>query len=1378
MTTRQNSNHSTAGSLSTERRGTASQNSVGSTYSRFNRQPDLDVDKIFKAMENGHKVCRLSLLKKWEPAYKKLHLCTASRQIFLSKIDDGFNNRGTKPRVFDLRHVKEVHSLHYKLNVVKINDKWAKDKDIKPFGPQKILIISMAQTFNMSHLIFLFETVEACTLWSQGIQYIMSEYSSVSHAMTIHRYLKKQFFGLMNPTTECVTLKNMKPFVQSTLQLKIQSKDLMEYVEQKMDFCLFSEAYKKLIHIQELFSERFSHLSDDGGMTVSFNNILRFLRDTQKDSMGHDRERTSQYFTRYWRDLCNRQNCSDPSFTVPEFIDYLFSPENSILDTSNEEIVHDMSRPLSHYWIASSHNTYLTGDQLKSESSLDAYAMALLMGCRCVELDCWDGQKKPNGEFSEIVIYHGYTMTSKLNLRDVLFTIKHYAFVASDYPVILSIEDNCSVPAQRLLAQEIKEILGDMLLTQPVNKDEIQLPSPESMKKKIILKHKKLPKDSDSFDLQQSEDDTDHDILSRECVRKGELLLKDSGSNTWNKHVFVLFNDKLCYMLSPNNKSDDLISLSSVSGDDDISDDNNMALDVRLDEMHVTEEWFHGKIDKDEAASRLMEHADKGNGVFLVRDSFLLIGEYSLSFLYNGIVRHCRIRSKLVDGEKKYFFIEDKIVDTLYELISIYTTEKLYTPTFKVNLVTPCPQPQPHLNQYWFSETVDKLRAEELLGTIKSDGAFLIRYSGTDPNVFVLSLRVDGQFWHYRLKRDGRIFVVNQMIFENLNQLVEFYSTRDFVRGVSLKFPVNEKNIGAYVNKTNNNTPGCYMELKDLEKEIEVVSLKAYMGIHQDELTFPAGAIIKVVRKENNLWRGKYNNNIGWFPSDCVQELENNENVEKLNYGTIELAGCEIIEIDGIDKEFAFKVTQGDNHLSSDNFVIAAETKEELKEWLYDIENVAKSARTRIQTIRSKEKHLRIAAELSDLVVYCQAVPFNVNFQTKINFYEMCSFSEAKHEKLIDKGLIQFNAKQLSRVYPQASRLTSTNLNPVPMWNTACHMVALNYQTGDKSMMLNQGKFLANGRCGYVLKPSYLLDESFRPDQADAVSTSCPVILIITIIGGRHLTRKDKSKGICSPFVDIEIIGVPCDNIQYSTRTITSNGLNPIWNETFEFKIYCPELALLRFLVEDGDFVGPKADPFIGQAVFPVDCLRVGYRSIPLLNNYSEKLELSSLLVHVEMRHLGSNIEISNIFSTLQGNRLQKSSRHHQNDNQIFLTQSELAIKSNMSRSRKVSTSSVNLQPSYHQQQQNFSSPRKLSQLFSTTLNSCQNSISSPSSSDHYQYHSTSPHTRLLSESYRSDSLISTETISSLNTNASSNSFMPRKISSSTIKKLFKFGKQ
>lgn len=48
-------------------------------------------------------------------------------------------------------------------------------------------------------------------------------------------------------------------------------------------------------------------------------------------------------------------------------------------------------------------------------------------------------------------------------------------------------------------------------------------------------------------------------------------------------------------------------------------------------------------------------------------------------------------------------------------------------------------------------------------------------------------------------------------------------------------------------------------------------------------------------------------------------------------------------------------------------------------------------------------------------------------------------------------------------------------------------------------MQLNHGKFMANGQCGYVLKPSYMIDEMFSPDAAEMVSTSCPIILTVHV---------------------------------------------------------------------------------------------------------------------------------------------------------------------------------------------------------------------------------------------------------------------------------------
>lgn len=95
---------------------------------------------------------------------------------------------------------------------------------------------------------------------------------------------------------------------------------------------------------------------------------------------------------------------------------------------------------------------------------------------------------------------------------------------------------------------------------------------------------------------------------------------------------------------------------------------------------------------------------------------------------------------------------------------------------------------------------------------------------------------------------------------------------------------------------------------------------------------------------------------------------------------------------------------------------------------------------------------------------------------------------------------------------------------------------------------------------------------------------------------------------------------------------IGDNGFNPVWNEQTQFIVSNPDIALIRFLVQDEDVFG---DPnFLGQAVYPIKSLRPGYRSVHLKNQFSEEMELSSLLIHLEIR--GAKDEDEDLYSSIK----------------------------------------------------------------------------------------------------------------------------------------------
>ncbi|XP_046887363.1 1-phosphatidylinositol 4,5-bisphosphate phosphodiesterase delta-4 isoform X1 [Hypomesus transpacificus] len=277
---------------------------------------------------------------------------------------------------------------------------------------------------------------------------------------------------------------------------------------------------------------------------------------------------------------------------------------------------------------------------------------------------------------------------------------------------------------------------------------------------------------------------------------------------------------------------------------------------------------------------------------------------------------------------------------------------------------------------------------------------------------------------------------------------------------------------------------------------------------------------------------------------------------------------------------------------------------------------------------RTKKSKQRLSKELSDCVVYCKSVHFSSFKHSRIHskFYEISSFTESKARKHLREAgadFVHHNSRQLTRVYPSGLRTDSSNFNPQDMWNAGCQIVALNFQTAGVEMDLNDGLFSQNGHSGYVLKPDFMRGSGRRFDAETQQSRDGyqPLSLSIQVISGQQLPKVNIKEGsIVDPLVRVEIHGVPVDQAKQETRYIDNNGFNPVWYDTLRFTIHTPELALVRFVVEDYDKT--SKNDFVGQYTLPFTCIQQGYRHIHLLSRDGTSIPPASLFVHVKITEL------------------------------------------------------------------------------------------------------------------------------------------------------------
>ncbi|CAJ0563671.1 unnamed protein product, partial [Mesorhabditis spiculigera] len=371
---------------------------------------------------------------------------------------------------------------------------------------------------NVQSIYLVAQDVETAKIWRSGLNDILARLK-IKHVCPTTSLMKYwRFLCLSLNDRRKIPIKNIIRLFASGKPEKMVHKCLCDLglggdkEREELDVDLFTfEKFLRLYHkicprtdVQELFvklSGQKEYLTKE--------RLIHFLNEEQRDPRLNeilfpffDNDRIHTLIAKYETD--DNYVANGGKMSGDAFLRFLLSDENAPVFLDRIELHQDMDQPLCHYLINSSHNTYLTGRQYGGKSSAEIYRQVLLSGCRCIELDCWDGTGENKGE---PIITHGKAMCTDVFFKDVLYQIRDTAFMRSEFPVILSFENHCSKSNQLKMAKYCCDIFGDMLLSKPLDESALEpgvpLPSPNRLKRKILIKNKRLKPEIEKHQLEQ-----------------------------------------------------------------------------------------------------------------------------------------------------------------------------------------------------------------------------------------------------------------------------------------------------------------------------------------------------------------------------------------------------------------------------------------------------------------------------------------------------------------------------------------------------------------------------------------------------------------------------------------------------------------------------------------------------------------------------------------------------------------------------------------------------------------------------------------------------------------------------------------------------------